>query len=138
MQSITTLALNLTAPSAVAKRRAVGFDGAQATVKGQKVIGVAHTDAASGETFTVDVSGTTVIEAGAAITKGQSLIVDTTGRAIPVTGALGIVAGATDVTSAAANGTTVLSGADLPEYVFADALEAASAAGAFVEVLLRR
>lgn len=138
MQAITMLALNVTAAGAVAKRRAVGFNGAQATVKGQKVLGVAHTDAVSGDTLTVDVAGTAIIEAGDAITVGQSLIVDTTGRAIPVTGSLAIVAGAVAVTSAAANGATALSGGDMPEYVFADALEAAGAAGAFIEVLLRR
>jgi len=42
------------------------------------------------------------------------------------------------VTSSAANGSGVLSGSDLPEYVFADALEPAAAAGAIVEVFLHR
>ena len=58
-------------------------------------------------------------------------------RAIASTGALGVAAGATAVMASAANG-AVLTGADMPEYVFADALEASGAAGNLVEVLLRR
>lgn len=138
MQSITTLTLSLKASGAVAKRRAVGFNGAQATVQGQKVVGVSHEAAVADEYFPTDTSGTTIIEAGAAVAVGQSLIVDAQGRAIPATGALAIKAGATAMTSTAANGAGVLQGGDLPEYVFADALEAAAGAGAFIEVLLRR
>ena len=84
-----------------------------------------------------EIIGTTVVEAGAAIGIGDSLITDSAGRAIPVTGNLAVTAGATAVTSSAANG-EILEGADLPEFVFADALESASAAGEFIEVLLRR
>lgn len=136
-QSISLLALTLTAPSAVAAYRAVGFDGAQATIQGQKVQGVARYAAATGEAYAVDVVGTAIVEAGAAFSKGDSLIVDGQGRAIAATGALAVKAGATAVTSTAANG-AVLGGADLPEYVFADALEVAAASGRLVEVLLRR
>jgi len=136
MQSITTLSLTRPASGAITARRAVGFDGAQATVQGQKIMGIAHTDAADGEDLTLDVRGTAVIEAGAAINIGDSLIVDAQGRAIPTTGNLAVAAGATAVSSTAANG-EILTGGDLPEYVFADALEAATAAGEFIEVLLR-
>lgn len=135
MQSITTLALTKVAIGAVTACRAVGFDGAQATVQGQKVLGVAHTDAADGSELTINTRGTAMIEAGAAIAVGESLIVDAQGRAIPTTGNLAVAAGATAVTSTAANG-EILTGGDLPEFVFADALEAA-AAGEFIEVLLR-
>lgn len=132
LQSLTFIA-----SGAVAAFRGVGFDGAQATVQGQKVRGVSPRAVADGEAGDAIVSGTAVMEAGAAFAKGDSLIVDSSGRAIKFTGALKVATGATEVTSSAANG-AILTGSDLPEYVFADAEEAASGAGVFVEVLLRR
>lgn len=136
-QKITTLALTFLASGAVTAYRAIGFDGAQATVQGQKVLGVSQCAVMSGDYSDADVGGTTLIELGANVTKGASLIVDNAGKAIPATGSLAVKAGATAMTSTAANGSTVLSGADLPEYVFADALDDGSA-GDVVEVLLRR
>lgn len=136
-QAISLLDLTIAASGAVTAFRAVGYDGAQATTQGQKVQAVAQTDAADKALFNGTAKGTTVIESGAAIAKGDSLIVDNQGRAIPSTGALAIKAGATAVTSTAANGAGILSGGDSPEFVFADALEAAGGAGKFVEVLLR-
>ncbi len=136
-QNIATLSLPVTAAGAITARRAVGFDGVQASVQGQKIMGVARSDAASGEKVTLDVAGTVVIEAGAAIAVGDSVIVDAQGRAIPSTGQLAVAAGATAVTSSAANG-GILTGGDAPEFVLGDALEAATAAGQFIEVLLRR
>ena len=125
------------ASTAIAEFRAVGFDGAQATVQGQKVVGVAKHDANIGDAMAVGILGSVTIEAGAAIAIGDGLIVDVNGRAIPTTGEITLDAGATAVTSTAANG-AIMSGGEMPEYVFADALEVATAAGDFIEVLLRR
>ena len=125
------------APVAVAAYRAVGFDGAQASVQGQKVMGVANRPAAIGDGYDATVVGTAVIEAGAAFAVGASLIVDNQGRAIASSGALAIAAGAVAVTSTAANG-AILTGGDSPEFVFADALQAAANVGDLVEILLRR
>lgn len=137
-QSITTLKLSIAAAGVVAAYRAVGFDGAQATVQGQKIQGVAeYAVAAAGVMLAVGVAGTVIVESGGIINKGDSLIVDNQGRAIVSTGKLGVAAGATAVTSTAANG-QILTGGDSPEFVFADALAAATAAGQFIEVLLRR
>lgn len=136
-QSISVLTLTLVASSTVGESRIVGFDGAQATTQGQKVMGPSMTEAASGEVMAVVTQGTAIIETGAAISVGDSLITDSVGRAIPVTGGLTVATGAVAVTSSAANG-AILSGADLPEYVFADSLQSAAAAGEFIEVLLRR
>lgn len=135
-QSISLLYLPFTASGAVAAYRAVTFAGAQATTQGEKVAGVARYAAEDTKDFAATVKGTAVIESGAAISVGDSLIVDAQGRAIPTTGALGVDAGATQVTSSAANG-AILTGADLPEYVFADAMQEAADAGEFIEVLLR-
>jgi hypothetical protein len=126
------------APSAVTEYRAVDYAGAQATVQGQKVLGVARRSAAIGDPYDAAMIGTAIVEAGAAFAAGASLIVDAQGRAIASTGKLAIAAGAVAVTSVAANGTADLVGGDTPEYVFADALQAASGAGDKVEVLLRR
>lgn len=135
-QSIGLLDLSLVASGAVSEARAVGFGGAQVASQGVKVLGVANQAAASGAGFTVRARGTAVIETGAAITLGASLIADAEGRAIPATGTLGLAAGAVAVTSSAANG-AILTGGNLPEFVFADALQAASGAGEFIEVLMR-
>ncbi|MHB9021308.1 MAG: hypothetical protein ACYC3A_05735 [Halothiobacillus sp.] len=137
-QAITTLTLPGVASGVVAQYRAVGFNGAQATVQGQKVQGISHwAAAAAGDVLLIDCAGTAIAETGAVFAKGDSLIVDSQGRVIPSTGALSVAAGATAVTSTAANG-AILTGGNLPEYVFADALEASTAAGQFVEIFLRR
>jgi hypothetical protein len=46
-------------------------------------------------------------------------------------------AGGTQVTSTAANG-AIITGADTPIFAVGDVLQAATAAGQFVEILLRR
>lgn len=136
-QKIAMLTLPFQASGAVTACRAVGFNGAQATVQGQKVMGVSSYAVASGDMGAADAVGTGIIECGGNIAVGDSLICDSQGRAIKATGALAIKTGATPVTSTAANGATVLQGADLPEFVFADALEAGGT-GDKIEVLFRR
>jgi hypothetical protein len=137
-QAISILNISVAvAAAAVTEYRAVDFSGAQASVKGQKVAGVANRGALIGDSFDYTAKGTAVIETGAAIAVGDSLIVDVQGRAIPSTGKLAIAAGAIAVTSVAANGVTDLVGGDAPEFVFADAMQAAAGAGSFIEVLMR-
>ena len=137
-QSSPSLILTFVANGSVSPHRAVGFDGGQASISGQKVLGVSPRAAVSGQASDAVVSGTTTIESGGAFAAGGSLIVDVQGRAVASTGLLAVRAGGTAVLSSAANGAATLSGADLPEFVFADALEASSGAGQFLEVLLRR
>lgn len=139
------LTLTVLAAGAITAHRAVGYDGAQATVAGQKVLGIAETDVVDATHGAVTTMGTAVVESGAAIAAGDPLVVDAQGRAVAAS-ALAVAnptvdAGATAVTSTAANGAIVTQGAItggvLPQYVFADALQAASAAGEFIEVRLR-
>lgn len=137
-QAVSLMSLSWRAPAVVASFRCIGFNGGQISTQGAKVAGVADYGAATGEQFAATCVGTAIVEAGAAFAAGDSLIADAQGRAIPATGPLAVGAGATAVTSTAANGASVLQGADLPEFVFADALEAATAPGQFVEVLFRR
>jgi hypothetical protein len=107
-QSVSILALTIAATTAVAACRFVTPLGAQVAADGN-AIGVSRVTAAIGEQMPVDVQGTAVVEAGAAIAKGATCKVDASGRAI----------------------TWITSGARV-----AIALEAATAAGQFIEVLL--
>jgi len=136
-QSKPELELTFEAAGNVTRRRAVTFSGAQVTIAGAKVLGVSPDDVTNGDHGVVVASGPTIVEAGGAFAVGASLIADANGRAVASSGALSLKAGATAVTSTAANG-AVLSGGEMPEHVFADALAESSGAGALVEVLLRR
>lgn len=129
------------ANGAVAARTFVDFTGAQAATQGMKVLGVARAASlAGGDYIPVDSIGSAIVVAGAALAAGQSVITDNQGRAIPNTGALAIKAGATAVTSNAANGAGDLQGSDLPEFIVGDVApgQSASAAGQFVEIIFRR
>ena len=106
--SISLLTLTLAATAAITANRFVTPLGGQA-VADANTLGVASTAAAIGERFPVDVRGTTTVEAGAAVAVGATVKSDASGRAI------------TWVTSGAKVGI---------------ALEAATAAGQFIEVLL--
>lgn len=136
-QSAPTQSLTYIANGAVRAYRGIGYDDAEATVAGQKVKGVAQRAAAADEASDAVTSGTTVVETGGAFSVGDSLVVDAEGRAVAAGGNLEVGVGAVAMTSSAANG-AVLTGADLPEYVFADALEASAGAGELREVHLRR
>jgi hypothetical protein len=106
-QSIPILALTRKATGTIAQHRFVTPAGAQAGAD-VNALGVSTTAAESGDDLSLDALGTTVVEAGAAIADGATLKSDATGRAI----------------------TWVTAGAKL-----AIALEAAGAAGEFIEVL---
>ena len=107
--AVSILALTIAATTAVAASRFVNALGAQVAADAN-ALGVSRTTAAIGELMPVDVQGTAVAESGAAFAKGATLKVDSLGRAI----------------------TWVTSGARV-----AIALEAATAAGQLVEVLLQ-
>jgi hypothetical protein len=133
---IDLLTLRVRASGAVTRRRFVGFGGAQLNAVGLKGMGVAHHDAVDGEDLRLTVSGTAIVEAGGPLVVGATVVTDAQGRAI--SGAvMGVLAGAVAVTSAAANG-AILTGADTPIFAMGDALTPATAAGQFIEVLLRR
>lgn len=106
--SIPVLALALTAAGTIAANRFVTPAGAQAGADAN-TLGVCRQAAVLNDKVTVDVLGTSVVEAGAAITAGDTVKADSSGRAI------------TWATSGAKVGL---------------ALEAASGAGKFIEVLL--
>lgn len=110
-QYTATLVKTMTASGAVTGKRFVDFSGAQVASAGAKALGVALYDAADGEPVAVVVQGTAVVEAGGAIAVGDNVAADANGRAVVAT---------------PASGYTILG----------IALEAASAAGEEIEVLL--
>lgn len=108
--NISTLTLTVVAASALAASRFVTQDGAYPAA-GAAAFGVTRTSAVgAGDLVPVDVTGTAIVESGAAITKDAALMVDATGRVVPLT-----------------------VGSKSP---VARAMDAAGAAGAFIEVLL--
>lgn len=108
-QAVSLLTLTVVAAGVIAVNRFVTVAGAQAGADAN-TLGVTRTAAAgAGEKIPVDVIGTTIVESGAAIAAGATLETDASGRAV------------TWATSGPRVGI---------------ALEAASAAGQFIEVLL--
>ena len=108
MQATALLAHTIVAAGAIAAARFVTPAGAQAGADAN-TLGVARNAAASGERVAVDVLGTAVVEAGAAISAGATVKSNASGQAI----------------------TWASSGAKV-----ALALTAATAAGQMIEVLL--
>ena len=108
MQSNSIFSLTLIASSALTANRFITPAGAAATA-GANTLGVnRQTIGTAGYACTVDVIGTAIVEAGAAISQGATVQSDSTGRAI-----------------------TYASGARVGV-----ALQSASTAGNFIEVLL--
>lgn len=80
-QNISVLALTVVATGVVNKRRFVSVAAAQAGA-GVNTLGVSQEDAAIGDALALDVLGTAVVEAGAAVAKGAALQSDANGRAV--------------------------------------------------------
>ena len=107
-QAIPVLSLTALAIGSVSANRFITNIGVQCGADGN-ALGVCRQAAASGDKVTVDVLGTAIVEAGAVVAFGSTVKSDASGRAI----------------------TWVTSGAKVGM-----ALESASAAGQFIEVLL--
>ena len=107
-QSLSALALTVTAAGTIAANRFVTPAGAQAGADAN-TLGVCRQAAVAADKITVDVLGTAIVEAGAAVAAGATVKSDASGRAI----------------------TWASSGAKV-----GIALEAAGGAGQMIEVLL--
>lgn len=107
-QSISVLTLSFTAAGVITAGRFVAPGGTQATA-GANTLGVSRQDAVANDKATVEVLGTSAVETGGAISVNDTLKSDSVGRAI----------------------TWSSSGAKIGL-----ALEAATAAGQTIEVLL--
>ena len=83
--NVSTLTLTVTAAVALAACRFVTQAGAYPAA-GAAAFGVTRSSAeAAGDLVPVDVQGTAIAEAGAAITLDAPLLVDATGRVVPLT-----------------------------------------------------
>lgn len=108
--NISILTLTIAAAGSLAASRFVTQAGAYPTAGG-KAFGVTRSQAdAAGDLLPVDVLGTAIVETGAAVALDADLMVDATGRVV-----------------------TLTTGGKVP---LGRAMEAASAAGGFIEVLL--
>lgn len=108
--NLSILTLTVAAAGELAANRFITQAGAYPTA-GAAAYGVTRTSAAAaGDLVPTDVLGTAIVETGAAVTKDVALMVDSSGRVVPLT-----------------------VGSKSP---VARAMEAAGAAGAFIEVLL--
>lgn len=103
------LTLTVIAAATVSTARFVTNAGTYAAAGG-KVLGVSRFDGVSGDPIAVDTLGTAMVECGAAVSKDDALMVDATGRVVPLTGSAKFPCGR--------------------------ALGAGAAAGALIEVLL--
>lgn len=108
--NISVMTLTVTAAANVAENRFVKTDGTYATAGGLP-LGVTRCDASTGESIPVDVLGTTVVEAGAAIALDAVLMI-------------------------MANGKVVTHDGDGDKHAVGRALEAASGDGRCIEILL--
>jgi len=81
-QSVSLLTLSVRASATLTAQRFVSPTGGLPTAGGN-ALGVARTDGAEGDLVPVDVIGTAVVEAGAAIPAGTAVEVDAQGRAVP-------------------------------------------------------
>jgi hypothetical protein len=108
-QNTALLSLTVAAAGVIAAYRFVTPGGAQAGADANTLGAARYAAGAAGEKIAVDVLGTTIIEAGAAITAGATVKADASGKAI----------------------TWAASGAKVGL-----ALQAATAAGDLIEVLL--
>lgn len=82
MQSLPILTLTVALPGPVAAHRFVSPVGDQAGADAV-ALGVARTAGVAGERVPVEVLGTAIVEAGAAVAAGAALKVDAAGKAIP-------------------------------------------------------
>lgn len=110
--SLSLISQTVVAATAISANRLITATGEQANTQGEPVLGVAHYGGAIGEAVAVTAIGIHAVESGAAIAVGDEISCDAQGRAIPKPG----------------------TGSP---YVIGIALQAAGAAGAFVEVLIK-
>lgn len=87
MQKSPVYTVTDTATAAITAARFVGLLTGAPCAAAAKALGVAQYNAAIGEAFAVDVLGSSIVESGAAVAKGDAIKSDATGRAITQGGA---------------------------------------------------
>jgi hypothetical protein len=126
---------SIVAATAITEFRAVDYAGNQAAAQGIAVRGISKFAQTVGNYVTIVEKGSAIMETGGAFNAGDPIICDNQGRAIKAN-PLAIAAGATAVTSAAANGANDITGSDTTELKIGRAITPSTAAGQFAEILL--
>lgn len=108
MQKSVLFAMTTITTAAITGNRFVGMLTGAPCAAAAKAQGVAQYDAPVGEAFAVDVLGTAIVEAGAAVAAGVAVKSDATGRAIAQAGAGEILGYAVTAASAAGQKIEVL------------------------------
>ncbi|KFK91718.1 MULTISPECIES: DUF2190 family protein [unclassified Serratia] len=103
------LTTTLVAAAALTQQRLVGGDG-KPCAAGLPALGVAEVDAQPGDAVPINVLGILVVEAGAALTAGQSVQSDGNGCAIPLVTGKSPVGMALDAAAAAGDLVRLLRG----------------------------
>lgn len=125
---------SIQAAADLVKHRFIGFDG-NLCAANAKARGVSAADTKSGQMCPLNISGEVLVESGGAITAGAALASDANGKAVTATAfSVTVPAGATAVTSDAAQPNLVEAGGYLPQAVNGYAVDAASGAGEFIRV----
>ncbi len=127
---------SIQAAADLVKHRFIGFDGNLCGANA-KARGVSAADTKSGQMCPINISGEVLVESGGAITAGAALASDASGKAVAATAfSVTVPAGATAVTSTAAQPDLVEAGGYLPQALNGYAVDAASGAGEFIRVRL--
>jgi len=134
----------ITAAANLVKNRFIGFDGNYCGAN-QKALGVSEADTDSGKEVPVILNGIALVETGGAVSAGNAVTSDGSGRAVAVSNfsvdvSVTVPAGETPMTSNAAQPnlveTVTLSGGVLPIATNGYALDSASGAGEIIRVKL--
>lgn len=96
-------AVTKTPTIAVTARRFVGFDGEQATVLGQDILGASQTDSKAGDAYAISALGVALAEASENISAGDKIASDANGKASIVAAAEYVVGYALEDTLTGAN-----------------------------------
>ena len=117
------------------KQRFVGFDG-NLCAADAKALGVSDADTKLGQQCPVATHGILLVETGGAVNVGDDVASDATGRAVAATPfSVTVPAGATPVTSDAAQPDLVEAGGVLPQAINGTALDAAAGPGEIIRIL---
>lgn len=120
----------------VAQRRFVGFAGDYPSANG-KALGVSYDAGVSGDIIPVITHGIVLVEASGAISVGAAVAADSNGKAKAASAvAISVPAGATPVTSDAAQPNLVEAGGYLPQAINGYALDEASSDGDLIRIRL--
>lgn len=127
---------SIQAAADLVKSRFIGFDGNLCGANA-KARGVSAADTKNGQMCPINFSGEVLIESGGVVAASNPLASDANGKAVAATAFSVLVpAGATAVTSTAAQPDLTEAGGYLPQALNGYAIDAASGAGEFIRVRL--